>query len=166
MEKINYTPRERDWVDGLLAVLDSARQLLLEMKHSRSVGGAQTLEEFARANGLESALISGHSRVETFTRSRFSVHRIVNSPVKTCRWPLGITPCFPYRARSRGKESRLGFGRLPSQEIQPGRSDQYQLGIRWSGSGFRGKGNDGTFCNVRDEGDSDESVWTSSMSGR
>lgn len=99
MEKINYTPHEHDWVDGLLAILDSARQLLLEMKHSRSVGRTQTLEEFARANGLESALISGRARPETIKGSRFSVHRIVNSPVKTCRWPLEIMPCIPYRAR-------------------------------------------------------------------
>ena len=53
MEKTYSHVHELDWVDGLLAVLESARKLLLALKRSHSVGRVWTLEEFARENGLD-----------------------------------------------------------------------------------------------------------------
>ena len=52
MEKINYHKHEPDLIDGLLAITDSARRILLTLKRSRSIDNSLTLEEFTLVNNL------------------------------------------------------------------------------------------------------------------
>ena len=42
MAKINYHEHQPDWVDGLLAITDSARRILLALKRSRIVSEPAT----------------------------------------------------------------------------------------------------------------------------
>ena len=42
MEKINYREHELEWIDGLLAITESARHFFLALKRSRSVKESAT----------------------------------------------------------------------------------------------------------------------------
>ncbi len=45
MEKINYREHEQDWIDGLLAIVDSARRVLLTLKRSQREEPNPTCEQ-------------------------------------------------------------------------------------------------------------------------
>ena len=65
MEKINYHEHEPDWIDGLLAITDSTRRILLALKRSRSSDNSLTLEEFIEVNNLEGSCRRSITRKDT-----------------------------------------------------------------------------------------------------
>lgn len=78
MEKINYYKHEPDLIDGLLAITDSARRILLAMKRSRSLDNSLTLEEFTLVNSLGNC--SRRNDVERI--SDYQARRILTSIIK------------------------------------------------------------------------------------